>query len=310
MDDWPDPLDRYLRALFARARPSTLVEVRWRTQVGMNRRFARADALDDVAGIIAAHASSTDVYVGVLPRWQRRGGRAAVVGDARTLWVDLDTPEAEARLASFEPTPHLLVRSGGPGHIHAYWTLRRAIAPGQVEWANRRLAWALGADLSSTDAARILRPPQTLNHGRDGAPVDLLSTRGEDPVGLGGLVGGLPDPPVELVPDRRSSPRRSSRDALLNVEPERYVAVLTGQQVGRSRKVSCPLHEDSTPSLQVYRDPSRGWFCFGCRRGGSIYDLAGAVWGIEPRGAGFTALREGLHVALGHAPGRALTTGQ
>ena len=81
------------------------------------------------------------------------------------------------------------------------------------------------------------------------------------------------------------------------------MTALTGQQVGRSRKVSCPLHEDSTPSLQVYRDPSRGWFCFGCRRGGSIYDLAGAVWGIEPRGSGFAALREGLQVALGHGQG-------
>jgi len=299
VDDWPDPLGRYLRALFARARQSTLVEVRWRTPVGMNRRFARADNLDRVAGIITGHASTTDVYVGVLPRWRQHGGRGAVVGDARTVWVDFDTPHAEAQLASFKPAPHLLVRSGGPGHIHAYWTLRRAITPGQVEWANRRLAWALGADLSSTDPARILRPPQTHNHGRDRAPVDLLSIRGERPVGLGELVGGLPDPPVELVPNRRSSPRPSSRDALLLIEPERYVSVLTQQRVGRSRKVSCPLHEDSTPSLHAYRDPSRGWFCFGCRRGGSIYDLAGAVWGIEPRGAGFAALREGLMVALG-----------
>jgi hypothetical protein len=192
------------------------------------------------------------------------------------------------------------VASGGLGHLHAYWTLSRALPPRQIERANRRLAWALGADLSSTDAARILRPPQTLNHGRDAAPVQLVSVSGRPPIGLGELVGGLPDPPVELVPDRRRSPRRSSRDALLNVEPERYVSVLTRQRVGRSRKVSCPLHEDLTPSLHVYRDPGRGWFCFGCRRGGSIYDLAGAVWGIEPRGAGFAALREGLHVALGH----------
>ena len=172
--------------------------------------------------------------------------------------------------------------------------------PGQVERANRRLTWALGADLSSTDAARILRPPQTINHGRDRAPVDLLSIRDESPVGLRQLVGGLPDPPIEHVTDRPPGPHRKSRDALLNVEPKRYVSVLTGQQVGRNRKVSCPLHEDSTPSLHVYDDPGRGWFCFGCRRGGSIYDLAGALWDIEPRGAGFAALREGLYVALGH----------
>lgn len=300
MDDWPDPLDRYLRALFVRARPSTLVEVRWRTRTGMNRRFARASDLDKVAEIIGAHAASTDVYIGVLPRWRQRGGRGAVVGDARTVWVDFDTSEAEARLASFEPPPHMLVRSGGPGHVHAYWTLRRAVAPGEVECANRRLAWALGGDLGSTDAARILRPPMTINHGRVGAPVSLLSVTDESPMGLRDLIGELPEPPVEVVPARRRSPRRSSRDALMHVEPERYVLVLTGQLVGRGRKVSCPLHEDSTPSLHVYRDPARGWFCFGCRRGGSIYDLAGAVWGIEPRGSGFAALRQGLYVALGY----------
>lgn len=89
---------------------------------------------------ISAHAASTDVYVGVLPRWRRRGGRGAVAGDARTVWVDFDTPDAESRLASSELAPHMLVRSGGPGHVHAYWMLRRAVAPEEVERANRRLA--------------------------------------------------------------------------------------------------------------------------------------------------------------------------
>ncbi len=59
MDDWPDPLDRYLRALFARAHPSMLVEVRWHTPADMNRRFARADNLNRVAGIISGPALST-----------------------------------------------------------------------------------------------------------------------------------------------------------------------------------------------------------------------------------------------------------
>jgi DNA primase len=72
------------------------------------------------------------------------------------------------------------------------------------------------------------------------------------------------------------------------------VLALTGERVGRARKVHCPLHPDRTPSLHVYEDPARGWFCFGCRRGGSVYDLAGALWGIEPRGAGMRALRTGL----------------
>ena len=27
-------------------------------------------------------------------------------------------------------------------------------------------------------------------------------------------------------------------------------------------------------SCQVYRKPGQGWWCFGCQRGGRIYDLA------------------------------------
>jgi len=43
----------------------------------------------------------------------------------------------------------------------------------------------------------------------------------------------------------------------------------------------------------------RGWSCFGCARGGGIYDLAsqldGGAWGQELRRAPFTAVRDRLH---------------
>lgn len=70
--------------------------------------------------------------------------------------------------------------------------------------------------------------------------------------------------------------------------------VLTGQRVNRDRKIHCPLHDDWIPSLHVYDDPEHGWYCFGCRHGGTIYDLAGGLWGIQPRGDGMRALRSGL----------------
>lgn len=303
MFDRPDSLDRYLAVLFARARPSTLAEVRWRVPHGMGQRFLPAGELQDVADVIRQRADATDVYIGVLPRWRRRGGRAAVAGDVRTAWVDLDEPDGENRLAAFAPAPHLVVRSGGPGHVHAYWFLRRAVTPAVVERINRRLAWALGGDLSSADAARILRPPQTINHGRDGVRVEFATCGEHAPVGVRALVGDLPDPPAgDTARGSGTGPRPRHRDDVLAVEPDRYVELLTGQRVGRNRKVRCPLHDDSTPSLHVYRDPERGWFCFGCRRGGSVYDLAAAVWHIEPYGSGFAAIREGLRHALGQRP--------
>jgi hypothetical protein len=49
------------------------------------------------------------------------------------------------------------------------------------------------------------------------------------------------------------------------------------------------LHEDRTPSLHVYGDPERGWFCFGCGRGGSIYDFAALLFGRGTRGEASTS---------------------
>ncbi len=289
------PLERYLEALFARARPTTLIELRWRVPGAMHQRFIPAGHRALAAELITSLGRHTDVYVGVLPRWRRAGGRGAVVGDGRTVWVDLDSERAARALEPVEPSPSLCVSSGGPGHLHAYWALRRAVPPAEIERANRRLAWALGGDLSSTDAARILRPPQTLHHGRGQTPVRLMAEGPREPCRLEELVGRLPDPPAARIPPRtRRSSRRSGGDWLLELAPQRYVSVLTGQRVGRSHKVRCPLHPDKTPSLHVYDDPAQGWYCFGCGRGGTVYDLAGGLWSIEPRGSGIAALRAGL----------------
>jgi len=85
---------------------------------------------------------------------------------------------------------------------------------------------------------------------------------------------------------------------LLAVPPELYVERLTGQRVGRSRKVHCPFHDDRTPSLHVYEAPERGWYCFGCACGGSIYDLAALLWRRGTRGEDFVALRRELEAVV------------
>jgi DNA primase len=51
---------------------------------------------------------------------------------------------------------------------------------------------------------------------------------------------------------------------------------------------------DRTPSLHVYEDPQRGWYCFGCGRGGSIYDLASLLLRRGTRGDAFLELRREL----------------
>lgn len=66
--------------------------------------------------------------------------------------------------------------------------------------------------------------------------------------------------------------------------------------------VAYGLHTDGTPSLHVYLEPGRGWYCFGCGRGGSVYDLAALLWQTPPRGQGFTELRQRLAAALDAQP--------
>jgi len=111
------------------------------------------------------------------------------------------------------------------------------------------------------------------------------------------ILSGLPDPPTWRA-DRSARRPRVRSGGLDHLTPELYVQRLTGQTVGRSRKVHCPLHEDATPSLHVYPNAERGWFCFGCGRGGTVYDLAAALWGRDLRGRGFADLRADLHALL------------
>jgi hypothetical protein len=56
------------------------------------------------AQVVVDIGRRTDAYVGVLPRWRRADGRAAV-GHGRTVWLDLDTEVAARALEPVEPPP-------------------------------------------------------------------------------------------------------------------------------------------------------------------------------------------------------------
>jgi hypothetical protein len=88
--------------------------------------------------------------------------------------------------------------------------------------------------------------------------------------------------------------RHAGVSSLPATPPAVYVTELVGRAPGRNHKTSCPFHENRTPSLHVFPTPERGWCRFSCRRGGSIYDLAAAVWGMTPRGREFIQIGERL----------------
>ena len=53
-----------------------------------------------------------------------------------------------------------------------------------------------------------------------------------------------------------------------------------GIQADRRGMAVCPFHGDRDASLKVYRDPRRGWHCYGCHAGGDVIDFAMRLYGI------------------------------
>jgi hypothetical protein len=196
------------------------------------------------------------------------------------VWIDVDEPAQLWRLREFRHRPHLVVYSGSGG-AHAYWRLAAVAAPEELEAANRKLAAHLGGDLASCDRARIMRLPGTDN-AKAGRPCRLAFVDLARPsVALAALVRGLEDPdPPAPPPDPETLRRWAKRNALddaRQVPPPVYFRLLAGVEVPeRGGDVRCPLpdHDEQNPSCRVYPTADRGWLCFGCRRGGSIYDLA------------------------------------
>src|SRR5439155_13542476 len=186
---------RFLTALAGDAGSDELLELRYRLDDGqrMGQLFERPSRLRGMATRALALGRRTDVYVGCAPRTRRHGGRDAVQR-AFVLWADCDGEDAVHALERFHPRPSIVVASGTGSNCHAYWPLTEPLARDELERANRRLAYALGADVASADAARILRVPATYSH-KHSPPTPVVARRLEADRRLSAaeIVGRLPD---------------------------------------------------------------------------------------------------------------------
>ncbi len=298
-------LTSYLRVLAGAAPAGKLIEIRYSTTRGMGRTFLAARRVELAAAAIRSLAEHHDVYVGALLRTRRAGGRDAIEG-SHLAWVDLDHPDALARIAAFDHKPSMTVATGSPGHCHCYWRLEREITPERLVDANRRLAHHLGGDLASVDAARILRPPGSMNRKHSPpAPVALLELHASRRYSIQELIDALPHPPK--TPRETGTPGGlrvaggALDEQLLAIATVDYIQALTGLEANRAGKVHCPFHHpDQTPSLHCYSDGT--WFCFGCAAGGSIYDFASRLWATGTKGREFLALRARLAAAFNLSP--------
>jgi hypothetical protein len=221
-------------------------EVRFRAGSGMGRRFHEVELLHRLVETIPSLAGRTDVYVGVVPRRRRGGGRADLVKTASVVWVDCDSSSAAGALGKFRPLPGMVVSSGSGPNCHLYWLLREAVALDVVERVNRRLALTLGADVRCSDAARILRLAGSVNRKHSPpAAVRFLRRRLDERVAVAELECSLSAEPPQQLAARRTGHRQRNADAdpLDSIPPRVYFERLAGLRVGRSGKVRCPFHD-------------------------------------------------------------------
>lgn len=57
-----------------------------------------------------------------------------------------------------------------------------------------------------------------------------------------------------------------------------------GFAVDRGGRILCPFHNDSHPSLQLYKN-GRGWWCYVCDTGGSVIDFVAKLYSLTPKEA-------------------------
>jgi len=253
----------------------------------------------------AARGRGEEVFATPLPRERPEPGKRAV-RPGSVVWVDLDEASADGLGEIERLRPHLWVASGAGQHL--YWRLRDELEPAGLEELNRRLCHRLGGDPACCEYGRIMRLPGTFNQKRGQWCRILRADRSRMPVDPEAVRAALPDPDPPR-PDNGSG--RQGRwagqpDELAQVSPPAYFLALCAVRVSdRGGLVPCPLpdHDDAYASCQVYAEAEQGWWCFGCQRGGRIYDLAsllaGGAWGRDLRGEAFQSARELVATALG-----------
>lgn len=160
------------------------------------RYFPSIKDLIAVQDRILSHSKKSNIYFGVCPRSEKKGGKSSVKR-LNCLWVDLDAkdcgggkPEALKRLQTFPIPPTIIIDSGNG--FHGYWRLKEAeFIKGdndvlRLEAYLKALAHATGGDSHATDLPRILRVPCTLNlkNPENPLPVTVVSLTPENQANL------------------------------------------------------------------------------------------------------------------------------
>lgn len=113
--------------------------------------------------------------------------------------------------------------------------------------------------------------------------------------------GVIVTPGIPKRPERAWTPpkRTDGRRDLDPISTTEYVYTLTGVEVEKGRRCDCPLpdHDDHSRDFAVTRTSDTGWCCYGCNRGGTIFQFAAYLWGyvVPLRGDAFREVRDKLN---------------
>lgn len=143
------------------------------------RQFTSLNYMEEIDRYCEANKES-NLYFGVGLRNGKGGTKDHLTG-IPSVWCDVDYKDTSrlhliAKLDSFPHKPSIIVKSGGG--VHFYWILKEPLTKEDIpklEDMNKRIASILGGDPNSTDAARVLRIPGTVNHKYKDKPKCVVS---------------------------------------------------------------------------------------------------------------------------------------
>lgn len=133
------------------------------------QKFLQVSQIDTLPNTLNQLQRQHDCYFGVAMRTKGDGTKDGIY-KIPLLWADIDFKDGSKkevlnRLNGFSLKPSARISSGNGFHL--YWKLKEPASRKEIpkiENLNKRLAYSLKGDMGSTDAARLLRVPGTLNH--------------------------------------------------------------------------------------------------------------------------------------------------
>jgi hypothetical protein len=208
-----------------------------------------------------------------------------------------DAPEHDTLSCRSLPNPAraVLIHDGGPLPPHPEPSCARYRDVEQVD-AAERLYWTQRMrSLSFADLALEVRslwdtielakhdPAEALTeHGLACLTLGLEIARREQRIRNARALRGNYRLEREAWNDRiRSVKERADLAEIALGDSDR---VQFGRPGSREFKVRCPVHDDVTPSCHIYGDEQR-WWCYGCSRGGDVFDWVKAAGRTDFAGA-------------------------